>query len=204
MFEKFLSDNVENFAQRYMGTFGFYRDAERRRMLVKLVDVNNTRCDFVDANGITFHVFPDAAQDVGFEFLPPRSSWYNTKEGAMYTERVAQRQFSRGINAKNTMLYLLRDGAPTPVKVDFKNLSAVFEAPEDTSQFISALDKKQSFALSPQFALDPLGPVWLYREQVGKFSKKGSHFIFSLNEPSLWKTEITDALKAIGCTAEIA
>lgn len=203
MFEKFLSNNVENFAQRYMGTFGFFRDAKRKRLLVKLTDVRNDRCEFVDASGIPFHVVPDASEDVGFEFLPPRSSWYNTDRGAVYTERIAQRQFQRGLSSKNINMFLLK-GILTPIKVDFQNLSAVFEAKEDTKGSLVALDKSMSFALSPQFALDPSGVVMLYRDPIGKFTRKDKHFSFTLNEPQLWKTELTDALAAIGCTAEIA
>lgn len=202
MFEKFLSNNVENFAQRYQGTFGFYRDANRNRLLVKLTEVRADRCEFVDANGITFHVRPDASDDIGFEFLPPRSAWYNTDDGAVYTERIAQRQFSRGITSKNINMYVLKM-LPLSVRVDFKTLAAVFSAPDDYKAAVKVLDEGKSFALSPQFALDPAGTVWLYRENIGNFNKKGNNFSFKLNEPQLWKTEITDALAAIGCTAEI-
>jgi hypothetical protein len=85
MFEKFLSQNLESFKQRYEGTFGFYRNEEGKRLLVRLDSITARNCVFKDANGVDYRIRPDSEENIGFEFLPPKSQWYNTVDGAVYT-----------------------------------------------------------------------------------------------------------------------
>ena len=77
MFEKFLSANVESFRQRYEGTYGFYRDEKKKRLLVRLDSISPEECVFVNADGIDFRLRVDTSRDIGFEFLPPKSAWRN-------------------------------------------------------------------------------------------------------------------------------
>lgn len=205
MFEKFTSGNIESFRQRYEGTYGFYRDESKKRLLVKLTEVRESRCTFVNADGIEFHLNSDSARDIGFEFLPPRSAWYNTQEGAYYTERVASRQFQRGITGKNVLIHSLL-GHMTPARVDFGTLSMIFDSkPFDMEASLDTLKKGRSLAISPQFALDPAtSQIYLFGDIIGTYKQDKQNFQFKLNEPGLWKTEITDALRAINCTTEIA
>lgn len=203
MFEKFTSENIDNFRQRYEGTYGFYRDESKKRLLVKLTEIGSSRCSFVDADGIEFHLNPDTKKDIGFEFLPPRSSWYNTPLGAMYCERVAQRQFSRGITSKNILIYLLASNTLVPQRVDFASLGKIFNSGKPSS-LADALKNGRSYAIATSFALDPHGAIFLFGEAVGMYKQEKNVFKFKLNEPELWKTEITDALRALQCSAEVA
>lgn len=204
MFEKFLSENIENFRQRYEGTFGFYRDGGNRRLLVKLTEIAGNQCNFVDARGVTYNVRPDHPNEVGFEFLPPKSMWYNTEYGAMFAQRIASRQFQRGVTAKTLSIVLLHKGELVDRRVDFPNLSAMYEGKNSPKDSLEGLSKGRSLALSGQFAVDT-GIVYLLRERIGTYEQtKGSHFRFKLAEPDLWKTEITDALRAMGCSADIS
>jgi hypothetical protein len=203
MFEKFLSENIENFRQRYEGTFGFYRADGNKRLLVKLTAVSVSTCNFTDASGTTYNVDPDHPDDVGFEFLPPKSQWYNTPEGAVFTQRVASRQFQRGVTSKTLEIHLLRDQALYPMSVNFKNLQPIYESPTTPRDALKKFGPKCSLAISGQFALDR-GLVFLLKEPIGGYERDGSAFKFNLVERDLWKTEISDAIVAMGCSASFS
>lgn len=204
MFEKFLSANVDSFRQRYEGTYGFYRDEKKKRLLVRLDAISPEECLFVNADGIDFRLRVDTARDIGFEFLPPKSAWYNTEAGAVWTQRLAQRQFSRGVTAKNLEISLLTpDRGLSTMRVDFKNLSGIYEKAIPPQIAIADLGKK-SVAISSAFALDQAGVVYLFKETIGTYKRQDKRLTFKLNEPKNWRTEITDACTAIGFTAEIS
>lgn len=201
MFEKFLSSNLDSFRQRYEGTYGFYRDENRKRLLTRLDSIDNQRCVFVDAQGVEYRLNPDTQKEIGFEFLPPKSQWYNTERGAMYTQRIAQRQFSRGVTDKNLEIQLLKNGSLSTVRINFANLDAVYNSSISVADAIK--NPEISVAVSPQFALSG-GLVFLLREEIGEYKQEEKKFSFKLREPQLWRTELTDALAAVGYTAEIA
>lgn len=204
MFEKFLSGNVESFRQRYEGTYGFFRDDKKNRTLVRLDSISETRCDFLDADGLNYHINADTAEEMGFEFIPPKSSWYNTPDfGAVFTQRRAQRQFSRGIHSGNLAMFALTSGVTANLGVDFVSLSQIYEKAIPPRQALEKWKEGTSIAISGQFALSS-GNVFLFLDNVGTYKRSGSHFLFKLREPRLWKTEITDALTSLGQTLEIA
>jgi hypothetical protein len=204
LFEKFMSTNLESFKQRYEGTYGFYRDEKKKRLLVRLESIVAQECVFVNADGIDFRLRPDTTRDIGFEFLPPKSAWYNTPRGAMWTQRLAQRQFSRGVTGKNLEISLMT-GQFGVLRVDFTTLAEIYERPIAPKDAMKALDEGKSVAISSAFALDPIkARVYLFKELIGTFQRSEEKKIsFTLYEPLNWKTEITDALTAVGYTAEI-
>lgn len=204
MFEKFLSANLESFKQRYEGTYGFYRDEKRKRLLVRLDSISGEECSFTNSDGIDFKLRPDTSRDIGFEFLPPKSAWYNTPEGAVWTQRIAQRQFSRGVTNKNLEILLLDKGVLLPQRVDFKTLGNIYERPIPPAMAIKEFGNGKSMALSHAFALSASERIYLFKEVIGTYTRKENKFVFKLHEPSNWKTELTDALKAIGCVAEVS
>lgn len=205
MFEKFTSENQENFRQRYEGTFGFFRNEDKKRLLVKIVGAEARRCTFQNADGIEFYLNPDVESDIGFEFLSPKSAWYNTADGAMFTQRLATRQFQRGITGKNTMIYLAKNGGLAQVAVNFHSLSKIFDSKFSKEDILSAFKSGKSIAISPSFALDESkGVVFLFSDNIGTYKRDGMKFQFKLSEPQLWKTEINDAIVALGGTTEIA
>ena len=204
MFEKFLSANLDSFRQRYEGTYGFYRDENKKRLLCQLTAIGNSRCVFVDAQGVEYQLNPDTNKDIGFEFLPPKSSWYNTSEGAVWTQRNAQRQFQRGVTGRNLSIKLLHKGRYYDRDVDFKSLSEIYETAKSPKEAMAILEKGKSWAISKQFALDPISKtVHLMHSNVGTYAQEGKKFIVKLMEPQLWRTELTDALNAVECTTEI-
>jgi hypothetical protein len=205
MFEKFLSTNSRDFRQRYEGTWGFYRDEKKKRMLAQLVSITENVCNFVDSRGVQYRLNIDAEKDIGFEFLPPRSGYFNTDKGAFLVQRVAARQFQRGISERNVTVAVLISGGHLNQRVDFTTLGKVYENTVPYKDAREAFEKKAtpSWALSPQFALDGGGLVWVLAERIGKYTQKDSNYIFTLDDPSLWRTEIADAGKAVGCAIEI-
>lgn len=202
MFEKFLSANVDAFRQRYEGTYGFYKDG-RKKLLVRLVEITGGQCSFVDAQNIAYKVYPDHPQDVGFEFLPPKSAWYNTPEGAVFAQRQATRQWQRGVTNKTVELNFLKGGQMYPMRVDFRSLSNIYEKPMTPKESFGNLAKEMSLAISGQFALDR-GLVFVLKEHIGSYENDGDKFTIKLAEPELWRTEIMDALNAMDCSASIS
>lgn len=204
MFEKLLSGNIETFRQRYEGTYGFYRDGQNK-LLVRIASVDGGQCTFVDARNLTYHIAPDHPDNVGFEFLPPKSQWYNTARGAMYTQRMALRQWQRGVTGKTIEILLLQDAEMHPLRVDFANLSAIFEHPIRPADALGNLEKGLSLALSGQFAMSN-GHIYVLKQKIGKvnFLRLSKKFVIKLDEPDLWRTEINDAITAMGCSASIS
>lgn len=200
MFEKLTSADSRDFATRYEGTYGFFTTERGSRLLVQLTridqDILPVVVHFQDKDKLTYHFVADS--DHGFEFIPPKSAWYNTQQGAVFTYRHAQRQWSRGISRKNTSIQLLIAGTLTSQPVDFTWLLEIFTPPASITQEV-ALEKGFSWALSPQIALDNfLKRVYVFNEPVGSFRKVGEVYHVALIQGALWGTEVTDAFRRNG------
>lgn len=200
MFEKFLSRNVETFRQRYEGTFGFLKD-ENGRTLVLLHRIGNDTCYFRNKDGLDFQIDSDTQSNVGFEFLPPETAWHNTTDGAYLVTRTASRQFQRGVCARNTNIYALSKGVLKQKTLDFATLLRVYDSKVKAFDASQALGLGGSCAISKSFALNE-GVVYLMYDKIGKYSNTATKFTFNLDETDLWKTEISDAMKAIKCEVE--
>lgn len=205
MFEKFTSQNSETFKQRYEGTFGFFRNEKKGRMLARLDSVGDTTVRFSDERGAEFSLNIDAEKDVGFEFIPPKSNWYNSSDGFTYlVQRVAARQWQRGISAKNILIYRFeKNGALLGQRVDFARLSAIFNKKITPLEAVERMVKNEPLAISNQFALSH-GGVYLYDSLVGKYSTQAGTYQIKLDEPDLWRTELNDAFRALSKTVEVS
>lgn len=199
MFEKFTSADARDFATRYQGTYGFfYRDGVKK-FLVRLEVVDQT-VRFVDRAGIPYDLMPDSQEDTGFEFLPPKSGFFNTDIGAVYVERRATRQFSRGISDRNTRLYQVNGpaGGMVSIPVNFKNLEKVYNSKITTAEAYKAFAEKinPSCALSPQFAIDE-SRVYIFSNIIGRVSSFSKDKISLKLENDLFKTEIRDNARGV-------
>jgi hypothetical protein len=202
MFEKFLRANAENFRQRYEGTFGFYKDETGRRLLCRLDGIGDGACSFIDARGVTYRLNADSEGEKGFEFLPPKSQFYNTDGATYLVKRIAARQFQRGICNRNTAIYSLKGDRMVEERVDFPVLSKVYEGAKTAKEIIERLSADSmpdnGFALNGAIALGRHG-VFVYDQLVGTYETKDyAHFKVQLEEPSLWRNEVADALKHMG------
>jgi len=205
MFEKFLSANSGDFRQRYEGTYGFYRDEKGTKLLAWLTSITDNVCMFTDARGLEYKLNVDAQKDIGFEFLPPKAGYFNTDKGAMLVQRVAQRQFQRGISGKNISINLLHKGMLIAQRIDFPLIERLYDKALSTKDAKALFEKggSPSWAVSSQFCLGDTRHVWVLAETIGKYRKEGEKYIVSLNEKCLFRTELTDAFKAIGCPVEV-
>jgi hypothetical protein len=205
MFEKFMSSNAGDFRQRYEGTYGFYRDDKGKRILTQLSGIGEDVCNFVDAKGVDYRLNADSQKDIGFEFIPPKSQYYNTSMGAVLVLRLAARQFQRGISPKNISINQLVEGLFVPVRVGFTILAKVYEQDVSVKEAWAALQAKktQSCALSNQLAMDTQR-VWLFQDCIGSYTQEGTILKIKLNEPTLWSSEVRDACRALEFTAEIS
>jgi hypothetical protein len=204
MFEKFTSEHMETFKQRYEGTYGHFRNDEvGRKLLVKLTAIQPARCTFVDAQDIEYRLNPDTERKIGFEFLPPKSAWYNTPKGALFVKRIPARQFHRGVSESNVRIYQL-DTKLGVKAVTFDVLGAIYDDAFDPRTAILRRKDKEAVALSGQFALDSKGGVYLLTEKIGEAKQGDGKFTFSLDQPELFATELTDACRAINHVAEFA
>lgn len=198
MFEKFMSSNAGDFRQRYRGTYGFFITAAKRT-LVMLSDVSteNRSVHFSDSRGVTYQLNVDADDDIGFEFIPPRSAWHNTSKGPMLVGRVAARQYQRGICQANTSI---RDIHGRNMGVSFETLAPIFDGREITPAKAS---EKGMFAINPHFAVaTDIGGVFLYNQRIGAVEKKDDHFIVKLEKDSMFAVELGDAFRRASIKVE--
>jgi hypothetical protein len=199
MFEKFTSADARDFATRYQGTYGFLLRPNKPKLLVKLAHVDDI-VKFTDANDIGYELNPDLEDDIGFEFVPPRPGFTNTDSGAMYVERMAQRQFSRGISDRNTKVYVITEklGFDTR-RVDFKNLAQIFNSTWTKEAAWARFTAGQipSYAISTQFAMnrEKLFILGTFCGKVLNVTKE--KVTVKLDDPVLFKTEINDNFRGI-------
>lgn len=212
MLEKFSSEGWRDFQQRYEGTFGFYRD-EKGKHLVRLVAVGDTACSFVDAKGIDYILNADTERDIGFDFLPPKSQYFNTKKGAVYVQRIAARQFQRGISPKNIEIYRMADYGLAPEKVGFQVLETIFNSDVATKTALQALlDKKApSAAISHNIALNSgcsesgtTASLFVLGNPVAMWKlEEGTVNVTMVDEEKLFAVEIADAFKRLGVPVNV-
>lgn len=203
MFEKFTTANAGDFRQRYEGTFGFYRGEDGKRLLTKLQYIRADVCSFVDSRGVEYKLFPNTEKNIGFEFIPPKAAYHNTPTGAKLVQRVAARQFQRGLSAKNTLIYWLKEGL-LQCNVSFAELDSIFMKAVDAQTAFKNFDNLPSVALSGQVALSKQGDVYMYEKKIGTFTKTGPRVVAKLESPSLWRTEVMDSIRAAGGVAEVS
>jgi hypothetical protein len=205
MFEKFLRANAQDFRQRYEGTYGFYRDEKGKRMLAQLTGITEDVCLFVDARGLEYRLNVDAEKDIGFEFLPPRSGYFNTKRGAMLVKRIAARQFQRGVTGKNVTILLLIAASLQLQRMGFSLLESVYEKNVSAKEALAMFQSLEtpSVAISSSFGLDNAGVVWVLDEAIGTHTREGNTYKIKLNEKCPFKTELTDAFKALAVQATV-
>lgn len=205
MFEKFLSIDAPNFRQRYLNTYGFFRHEDRKKILVRISSIDNV-VRFVDKDSVDYVLNPDSANDVGFEFLPPKAGWHNTDSGGWLIRRTASRQWQRGICSANTRI-------ETPMghgcQVDFHSLSQIYEKTTTIQQALKRFNADRKYdskhmAISPQFAVNSVtNQVFCFSQAVGSYTLDGEKFKVSLEDKDLWITEITDAFAQANLEMEL-
>jgi len=192
MFEKFTSVGHGDFKQRYLGTYGFFKEGNKR-VLVQIKAIDRNQVTFIDRNKIVYYLNADRDSDIGFEFIPPKTSWYNVGGGdCLLVRRIPARQYLRGICDRNTQIIgCITGGKP----VDFAALIAIFESTISVQKAAEqAVKSKSAFAVSPQFAVDLSTNKFLcFETSIGQatYSIEGK-FKIDLDCPEMWSTEVRD------------
>jgi hypothetical protein len=191
MFEKFTAEGSRDFHQRYIGTYGMFRKGDRKT-LVRL-DKIDTVVKFSDCDGIDYTLQPDSDDPtIGFEFIPPKTQYYNTEHGVRLVSRIASKQYSRGICDKNTRI---QDVRQREMGVSFTTLRPIFAE----GSIITPAQTLQMFdetALSGQFALSTSsGRVWCLGNYIGMVYTWGDSLSIELTDWPLWGTELQDCLR---------
>lgn len=204
MFEKFTSLDAGNFRQRYLNTYGFFRHEDRKKLLVKLNRIDQT-VGFVDKDGIGYTLNPDSPSNIGFEFLPPKAGWHNANDGAWLVRRIPARQWSRGIGAANTQI---NTPSGQRCNVDFPILAQLYEnnipVPEALKRFKQPVPYTTGYvAVSEQFALSANSKVFCYDNAIGTFTEKDGKYRMDLDDPDLWRQELTDVFRRNNLEMEI-
>jgi hypothetical protein len=201
MFEKFTAIDARDFRQRYQGSYGFFVNrASGERRLVQLANINTESrrptVKFIDKNGIDFSLSSDHADELGFEFIPPRSCWKNTsKYGALLSRRVATRQYIRGLHENNTVFEV---PAIQNIVVGFDSIDSLYT--QKVPSFAELLvqykgDLSNGYAaLSDYFALGIVNRVMCLDKVIGNYAMNNGEFIVELTSP-LMQTELVDAFK---------
>lgn len=203
MFEKFSSEYSGDFRQRYQGTFGFYNDRDRKNArLVFLTAVGDEDVSFSDERGVSYSLNADVASEKGFEFLPPKSRYYNASDGsgAILVQRIASKQFSRGLCNKNVKIrHLHRNGEHLSLGVTFSTLKKIYSEISTVEAFRRFQQQGvSSVALSPMFALSDDGQLFVLGEPIGTF-KEGA--IQMSND--LFTVEIRDVFRNLSQEVEV-
>lgn len=200
MFEKFTSQDANDFRQRYQGTYGYYRRGTKKK-LVRLdkVDTDNRVVIFVDSDDLQYEVHADASDDtIGFDFLPPEMSYHNTSSGVYLLRRIPARQYSRGISDRNVSIRTL-NGRGVPV--NFSTLTDIFENTVSPSDIFDSLInpknplKATGLALSSQFGVWLEGKVvYCFNDRIGDAHLSSKGLQIELEDYSFWGTEVKNAL----------
>lgn len=214
MFEKFTSSGASDFRQRYIGTFGFFRDGDMK-VLCRLTNIQaeggTPFVEFKDHKGQEYMLRADSkVESRGFEFLPPKNVWCNTSLGIpLLVERVPARQYSRGICDRNTSI---RDLSSTMYPVDFETLLKLYDDPITVTQAMEAFLKVRKdkvgagIAISPQFAVSEVyNRINCFNTKIGKceYDEDKHSFAVILEDPDMWLTEVTDAFHRAGLEATV-
>jgi hypothetical protein len=197
MFEKFTTADARDFQTRYLGTFGFFKNEDAAPLLVKLVNIDGV-VYFQDRRGVEYNVKPDTNKNIGFEFLPPKSGFFNTDEGAVFVQRKAARQWQRGICDRNITMYLMMKEGWHAVQVNFKYLEKVYNGSVPFADAYKSFveGKVPSVALNSQFSIDVKNRVYVFSTECGKVIEASARkLVVRLTDPVLFRTEIYDAVK---------
>jgi hypothetical protein len=213
MFEKFIAADAHDFRQRYNGCFGFFCRADKK-YLVRLSEINSDQSQpyvrFVDKDGQDYLLNSDVDdEEVGFEFIPPRTSWKNTATfGGVLSKRGATRQWIRGVHERNTSFIIPRSKA---ISVDFNILEEIFlkESPSFLDAY-AALETEMKkgricyAALNGSFALGPFADIMVYDTPIGTYSRDSEGvFQVKLEDVTLFGTEVRDAFNRANARSEV-
>ena len=173
---EYTSGFSRDFRQRYNGVFGFYTTGSGKEILVKISDVGERQCKFVDADGDEYFAYPD--KGVSFKFIPVNRKLFIHNGSLCCAQRKPARQWQRGICESNTQITNISGGFVE--KIDFQRLISYLSGGKD-EYFVMRISDKFGFYFDR---------VYLYDVRIGK--KDGDTITL---ENSLFVQELKDAVR---------
>lgn len=155
MRDTFNSDNIRDFEQRYVDTYGWLYREDGQRNFVYVKSHDDDAVYFSAGRGPQFSVLIDSGLE--FEFIPVDRGWYASNDGHLYyLTRKPARQWRRGISHTNTEAY--RGGEPA--EISYALLNGIFN--HNQIPFRNGVNA----LISPHFCVIS-GAVKFYSETVG-------------------------------------
>lgn len=157
MRDTFNSENIGDFQQRYVDTYGWlYRD-DGQRVFVYVKSHDDDAVYFTAGRGPQFSVNIDSGME--FEFIPVDRGWYRSQDGSLYyMQRRPARQWRRGIASSNTEIFN-KDGGG--VELSYQLLNNIFSCDQSPINYGDG-----TALISKHFALVS-GAVKFYHEGIG-------------------------------------
>lgn len=191
------SANIEDFRQRYRGTYGFLKRPNRPDLLVYIQDTDPYKVTFTDRNQQEFYA--NLNQEVMFEFLPITRGWFQTALGPRYLMRIPERQFHRGISRGNTNVYACsEDGRLLPATLSIQMLEDIFLAKYKTSWQEWVIGESQFYIPNKYFLLCASG-LYMYDQKVAQLISRTKIGLTN----KVFKQEVQDFIKRNGLPLEI-
>ena len=167
MLDSLSTESWEDFRQRYLHTYCWYRRKGGGQTFVYITDVRPEQVAFTVGDGIRYYVEADSG--AVFEFIPVDRGWFNQiGSGPKYLYRVPERQWRRGISDGNTAV---RDHAMNRLDIDYKMLKGIFEPARDNWNVPFSLTTP--VALSRNFMSNGAGALFFNDQHVGTITKDG-------------------------------
>lgn len=177
-----------DFKTRYRGCYGFYHGTSQKH-LVYIKEVAG-KVAFQDVAGVDYYANYD--QGVTFEFLPVTRGWHHTARGPRYLQRIAARQYQRGISRNNTTVYGLDvNGAIRQVAITFEDLQDIFVDKPQQNSLQEYLDGSSKSFIINKFFLLVKDRVYMYDNMIGTISPKDRKIYL---DASLYAQELKDAI----------
>lgn len=187
MKDSLTSNNYRDFRQRYEGVFGFFSPEGKKPLLVCLFSVEESKVNFIDVLGVSYHVNVDSG--IPFDFLPVERKVVNiANDDILYACRKPARQWQRGVCSANTSITSLCF-SNRRLGFGFNLVAAVWDT---TVPYTKAIDEfltgvRKNVALDSRFSI--IGEkVYLYNTSIGSYANNTLQII------PLFKQEVSDTV----------
>ena len=186
---QFTSDGSRDFRQRYEGTFGFHTTESKKRLLVRIISVNEEEMKFEDKGRSEYVAYSDHGTE--FEFLSPVKRMFDHRGKLSLIFRRPARQYQRGISQANTQILTISTGAvlaPT-----FQNLTCAFADEGFNGAKFKLWEKgeRDEIVLSPMLGVAGKR-VFLYNVDIGTVEER------TFKVAGLFLQEVKDCVRDCG------
>jgi hypothetical protein len=186
MRDSFTRDNARDFGARYLHSYGNYLKEDGTKVPVYLKGIEEGTLFFEGLDGAEYSTHRDMG--VVFEFTQMQRRLSCGMDGSiMYTSRVPQRQWTRGVSENNTRVYCL---------TEFGAIQQSLTRDVMRNLLFSGKPTPDRYLLSNQFAI--VGTVvYLYNHVIGTYNRVTKE-VHLAGKFSCFHSELKDVCKLEG------